>query len=592
MAVFVMTPRLRIRRRRSSSRHVKIKTSYNPVSLGSLVTTILLAVILMIGPLVLGATRLWVELPLLVAVAFLLMIQGMRLIAPPAEGTHRRADAIDLTVALFVLYAVVRWLTSPAEYFSRVEVMEIVAYAGVFLTCRHGMANRRFCMALLYLLVVLGVGETAFGYYLSNHPDSFPFGWGEKLQFHYAPRWLGTYESPNHYANLLVMAIGAGLSVGSFSKLPWTVRIIFIYLALMMIVGLLFSKARGSWVALEGAICGLVLMGIRNGTARSWVPMTAGAVLIVLSAVVFSLSPLVQNRPINSPNELFGGMPDLGSRVLQAQDALGVAKAHPLFGTGPGTSVFTDPSARKDENSPAPAPIHDDYLNCLDDYGLIGFALAMFFIAAVTFQFFRPLWLDNRWQDRVLVATGFSVWLALLLHSLCDFNLHVPANALLFFSLIGLGLGRLKEEKARRWSTLSLNPLGRWLGMGVILLSLVYGFLAARTALSENMYEKVLAYENEVPFSESITSAEQALAYDRGNAPDLVLLGDLHRAEASLQKTSSDRLSQGMLALQCYKQALEANGLDEAVRARVAATLDFLQKNSDPHQTDEAAPPR
>ena len=64
-------------------------------------------------------------------------------------------------------------------------------------------------MALLYLLVILGVGETAFGYYLSNHLDWFPFGPAERMQLHYTPRWVGTYDSPNHYACLLVMAITA-----------------------------------------------------------------------------------------------------------------------------------------------------------------------------------------------------------------------------------------------------------------------------------------------------------------------------------------------------------------------------------------------
>ena len=137
------------------------------------------------------------------------------------------------------------------------------------------MANRKYGMVLLYMLVLLGVGETAFGYYLVNHLDWFPFGPTEQLQHHYAPRWLGTYGCPNHYACLLVMAIGAALALGSFSKLPWPLRIILFYVALMMMIGVMYSGSRGSWMALAGGICALVTMGIRNGTMRWWVPVTA-----------------------------------------------------------------------------------------------------------------------------------------------------------------------------------------------------------------------------------------------------------------------------------------------------------------------------
>src|SRR5580692_3004721 len=128
---------------RSSSRQVEARALQPPGSFASGMTTVLLAIILITGPLVLGAARLWIELPLLCGVALLLLVQGLRLTANPPTDVPRRADAIDLAVGLFVLYAIARWLTSPAGYFSRIEAMDVVAYAGVFFTCRYGMANRR-----------------------------------------------------------------------------------------------------------------------------------------------------------------------------------------------------------------------------------------------------------------------------------------------------------------------------------------------------------------------------------------------------------------------------------------------------------------
>jgi O-antigen ligase len=439
-------------------------------------TGFLLIAILVTGPVMLGAARLWIELPLLEAVALLLLVQGIRLMAKPMANEQRRIDAIDLAVALFVLYAVIRWLTSPAEYLSRIEAMEVVAYAGVFFTCRYGMANRRACMVLLYALVVLGVSETAFGYYLVYHGDWFPAGLTDVVQTSWSPRWVGTYDSPNHYGSFLVTAIAAALALGSFSKLPWALRIILLYLGLMMMIGVMYSGSRGSWLALVAAIGGLVTMGIRNGTMRWWVPVTAALVLLVVAGFLFSLVPIVQERLANPFVRLKSGTE---RRVQSMEETLQATHDHLLFGAGPGTFVLVRPGA-----SSSRAELNrNDYLDCLQEYGLTGLFLVTFFFAAVTLKFLGPLWTDNRWQDRVLVATGFAAWAALLVHSLFDENLRTPANALLFFTLTGLGVGRIKNESERHWSTIPVGSLGRWMGAGVLLFSVIYGWEVTRATL-------------------------------------------------------------------------------------------------------------
>jgi hypothetical protein len=572
-----MRPKLRIRRRRSSSRRSRVRTANAPGAWGRVVTTFLLAVILVTGPLILGADRLWIELPLLAAVALLLVVQGLRLVAVPLPGVLRQADAIDLSAILFVIYAAIRWMTSPSEYFSRIEVMEVAACAGVFFTCRHGMTNRRQCIALLCLLVVLGVGEAAFGYYLSNHSDWFPFGSTERMQLYYAPLWMGTYESPNHYVSLLVMAIGAALALGCFSKLAWPIRIVLIYFAVMMVFGVIYSGSRGGWIALGASIAALVTMGIRNGTMRWWVPVTGALVLVAIIGVMFSISPVVHDRLAATHGLIAGGKLQADGRVLQTKSAYRIARDYRWFGTGPGTYIFVHPHYQGGAEYFRPEPIQDDYLNCLDDYGLVGLGIALFFVAAVTLKFFRPLVVDHRWQDRVMVATGFAAWAALLVHSIVDFNLHIPANARWLFSLTGLALGRIHEDKKVHWSTISLALLGRWLGGGVIALSLIYGFEVARTAWSDKVYEAAFSRSDEVPFSESITDAETALRYDPGNAQAWTFLGDIHRYQAALQKDLEARHAEGQKALGAYQKALQANALDDSVQVQMGTTLGLMQ---------------
>jgi tetratricopeptide (TPR) repeat protein len=210
---------------------------------------------------------------------------------------------------------------------------------------------------------------------------------------------------------------------------------------------------------------------------------------------------------------------------------------------------------------------------------VIGFVLAMVFVIAVTRKWFTPLRSSSRWQDRVLVATGFAAWSALLVHSLFDFNLHVPANAFMFFALVGLGLGRLsRDENLPRRGTIPLAPLGRWLGWALMLLSLPYGFEVARTALGDIAFEHAFAQALDVPSETSIRAAEDALRYDPGNAQDLVFLGDLYRYQASQQEDIQSRVDLGQKALDAYHRAFLANSIDDNIAARQAMTYDVLHR--------------
>jgi O-antigen ligase len=547
--------------------------------LGEFVSAVLLIVILSTGALILGGVRLWTHLPLLVLVSILLLIQGVRLAAKPSPGAHRRVDVIDLSVILFLLYAVARWLTSPTEYFSRIEVMQVAACAVVFLTCRHGLRSRTTGLVFLFLLVGLGVFQAGFGYYLHLNPDWFPFGPTERLQLHYAPRWIGTYGNPNHYASFLIMASGAALALGCFSKLPWPARIILFYVTGMMLIGVMNSGSRGGWISAVAATLGLTIFALRNRTVRWWLPVAGAAGLLLAAGILFSLSPEVQDRVADIEDRVHAGLFDIDVRVELARDALHIARDHPVFGTGPGTFTFVHPRYQSSTFAYKAVLTHDDYLNCLDDYGVIGFGLALVFVIAVTRKWFTPLRSSSRWQDRVVVAAGFAAWSALLVHSLFDFNLHVTANAFMLFALAGLGLGRLsRDEEAPAGSTVPLAPLGRSLGWALMLLSLLYGFEAVRTALSDLAFEHAFADALDAPAEQSIREAEEALRYDPGNAQDLVFLGDLYRYQASQQDDIEDRIGLGQKALDAYQRAFLANTIDDNIQARQAMTYDVMRR--------------
>jgi O-antigen ligase len=563
----------------------------------SFLSTVLLAIILVAGPLVLGSVQPWIELPILGGVTLLLLIQALRLTAQAPIESLRQIDAIDLSVVLFVVYAIARWLTSPTPFYSRFEVLSVVGYAVIFLFCRYGIARRTYGLWLIVLLVILGVGETVFGYLLRQHsnvgdPDSlwFPFGPNEQMHLHWMPRWVGTYGCPNHYACLLVMAVGAALALGCFSRFAWPLRIIFFYTTAIILVGILYSQSRGSWLALIGLVLALTVFGLRYAALRWWIPTIAAVIFAAILAAIFIHSPVAKRRANDVIGIMEGGTFNKYLRIQLTLDALAIAHDHPLFGTGPATFDFVDPHYTSDALTVRAVFTHDDYLNCLDDYGLIGFALAMFFVFAVTISLFSRIGAGTVWPDRVLVATAVAAWCALLVHSFLDFNMHIPANARILFALTGMALRRgPTDDAAHHWSTISLTRLGPWLGWGLGIFGLLYGAEIVRTAVTDFPYEQAYADSEVAPTIQTIGTLEKALAVGPGNVQALILFGDLHRIRAARAEGSDERIAEAQQAIDAYQKALKGNPLDDTIQARMGLTFDLMQRYTEAFICDEAA---
>jgi tetratricopeptide (TPR) repeat protein len=131
-------------------------------------------------------------------------------------------------------------------------------------------------------------------------------------------------------------------------------------------------------------------------------------------------------------------------------------KLKPLTGTGSGTYLFYGRQFRADRIDYDPVEAHNDYLHLLAEYGIVGaFGFLIFFGTHLYCGWKNFLRLGPK---RLAVSTRlFSNSLALqmgalaaiaayLVHSALDFNLHIPANAL----LLALVFGLLANAGARR----------------------------------------------------------------------------------------------------------------------------------------------
>ena len=164
--------------------------------------------------------------------------------------------------------------------------------------------------------------------------------------------------------------------------------------------------------------------------------MPAVFAIMLLSLVLYAgISPLMERFSA-------GGISD-SQRILAWKGTLAALKDFPVFGTGLGTFqyVFTlfHPAGLHHFWDHA----HNDYLEFLLEEGAAGTLTGAFFIFSVLRGAFGRQWEGKQ----AYLQAGFASSLATIgVHSLVDFNLHIPSNAILFFMVMGLALAARRGQ--------------------------------------------------------------------------------------------------------------------------------------------------
>jgi tetratricopeptide (TPR) repeat protein len=146
------------------------------------------------------------------------------------------------------------------------------------------------------------------------------------------------------------------------------------------------------------------------------------------------------------------------------QPALAIWKDHFWFGAGPAHFDYRFRQYRPADADLQSRPdrVHNDYLNTLADWGLVGAVLVSLCWIAFYYQVFSGWKYVQRSQNDLaakrsnkaaFVAGGAMGLLAILVHSFVDFNMHIPANAILVVTLFGLVASHYRFASERYWHT-------------------------------------------------------------------------------------------------------------------------------------------
>jgi O-antigen ligase len=239
----------------------------------------------------------------------------------------------------------------------------------------------------------------------------------------------GSYVDHNHYAGLMEMlwptlAVLAFADSGRGGK-----RGLLLLGAALMAGSIPLSLSRGGMIAM--GVQGLFLCVVfRRNRLRKLIYGTvaalavAGVVLLAGSSAVFSRLDSL-SHPLQSEVG--------GARLAVTADTLRMFRDRPLLGFGLDTFSSVYPRYQSFTSSVFMNAAHNDFAQLLSETGIVGFGLMVWFLVLVYRRGLRNLYRSGELQAATLVSlTGVT---GLLAHSFFDFNLHLPANAALFYVL-------------------------------------------------------------------------------------------------------------------------------------------------------------
>ncbi len=348
--------------------------------------------------------------------------------------------------ALVVVQIVFRLSAYPHDTIS--EALLYCAYAMLCFLARQSLIRSAPAKNLAGAFVVYGFIIAAMALVQGITPNG-------KLYWVRQPRlggWIyGPYVNHNHYAGLMELLAPIAL-VFALSRLAEDRHRIAAGVAAAIMVGTLFlSGSRGGMLAImtELTVLGVILFRHKR---RLRMTIGVGAFAIVLIGLLSwlggkELTQRVYTISTETKTEISGGM-----RFSIDRDTYHMFRAKPVLGWGLGTFPVVYPQFRSFYTNFFVNEAHDDYLQFLSEMGVLGFAVIVWFVVVVYRKAIPKI---GNWMTDVSGSVTLACLLGftgILVHSMVDFNLQIPANAALFyvFSTIAAAPPLLQRSRKRK----------------------------------------------------------------------------------------------------------------------------------------------
>jgi O-antigen ligase len=377
-----------------------------------------------------GAVEAWSASVLQIGAALLFLWWGF--LTATGRSEEIRWSPVIFPLLGLELIALLQFVIPLSVYpfLTKIELLRMTSYFVLLFLSGQAFRTPRQWRDFAWFIVLLGFTIAVFAV-LQDLTFNGKLYWFREMRYGGIP--FGPYVNRNHFAGLMELLIPTGLAMLAVPGVRRQQMPLLALLAAMPVGALLLTGSQGGMIALGGEVILLVtLLWMRPGEKTH--SFTFVVALILAGGLVGWLGV---GQVIQRFSEIRNPEVTEDRRISMARGAYHIFRDHPWIGTGVGTIISVYPAYETAYDATIVDHVHDDHFEILAETGVLGAFCWLTFIGLLVAYGFKTV---SAHQDPVVrsVQLGTFVGCAgLLVHSLVDFNLHIPANALLFYLMAG-----------------------------------------------------------------------------------------------------------------------------------------------------------
>src|SRR3984957_8893014 len=339
---------------------------------------------------------------------------------------------------LLVVLAQLLFSTSASPFNTHQEFMLLLADVIMVFLAVQAFRTVEDWRGFVWFVMIFGFVVSIFGI-LQHLTFNGKLYWFREM--HYGGIPFGPYVNRNHFAGFAELFIPMSLvplMLGKVRRERWLIVGLF---AIVSIGSLFLAASRGGIVSLAVEVVVVVMwMSLRRMGPKQ---MLGGAAVLVAALVMVSW------LGVKEITQRFSGMKAMevssGKRASMRKDTWRIFVEHPWMGTGLGTLQIVFPPYETLYDGKIVNHTHNDYVEALAETGIAGGLCWAWFIGVLLTESLKRLRQFNNSFSGPFQLSGSIACAGFLVHSFVDFNLHIPANALLFFLMAHLATVEIQQ---------------------------------------------------------------------------------------------------------------------------------------------------
>ncbi len=315
-------------------------------------------------------------------------------------------------------------------FLTRTELLRLAGYFILFFLIAQAFRSRKDWSRVAWFVICFGFAVSLFGI-MQHFTSGNEIYWMHRFRTDVNP--FGPYVNRNDFAGFVELTLPIGLALLIFRGVHKDLFPLLTLLTVVPVSAAVLSSSRGGIMSLVFEVGVLCLLAIaRRDPSRKKRRARAAAIgVLALAAIVF-IAWVGTGRAVERFSNLSHPEITFSRRASMARGAVRIFLAHPIKGCGLGALVDVFPLYETGYDGRIVDHVHDDYLEALAEAGILG-GICGFGFLWLLYREGRANWAAEQGQfSRALHAGAVAAVCGLLLHSFVDFNLHIPANALLF----------------------------------------------------------------------------------------------------------------------------------------------------------------